>query len=722
MLNFSILIGQSRIKVEGSVRDGDNNPLPYVNIFIQNSSEGGFSDEKGNFSFFSKKKGSVKLIASMIGFSKYIKEYTIEGKNLKIDIVLEKEAVKMSETVVTASSFGSEKKKGIVISSREVLSTPGGAADIFQSLKTLPGLTNVSESAELYIRGGDPIETVTMLDQATLYHPYTFESAHGGIFSNLTTTNIKGMYFSSGGFSAKYGNALSGVLDIESKNSPSSATYNIGLSMANISLSAESPIINDVLGIRFDARQSFTKPLLWLNGALDQMVVSPTSRNITGSIIFNYSSSGRLKLSVMLADDDQSIKINRAEYNGVFDGYSNNSFINLQHTDLFSNILLKTSISYNRYKNEWKLGVLDLDKVDEMYKFRSDLEYQIFAPIKMFCGIEAEKRISNYYGILPVNDYNISPDAISKNINSEISVLRVGAYAEFEIQSLLGFNNSSLIFGGRFDNHPDLNIRWFDPRVSLAYKLNSSSILKAGFGIYHQLPDPRLFSETDGNPDLKSMRAIHYILSYDNNLGEENNLRIELYHKVYNDLPLENDITNYDNNGHGYASGIDIILKGNLSNNIKGWISYGYINTKRKWMDFQELSPSTYDITHNLSMIIKYAVSPEWEIGINYKLASGKPYTPINDVRFQPEAKVYEPIYGIKNSERYPTYHRLDLRLTHFNQLFGKYFTVFYLEFMNVLGIKNIFEYTYNADYSQRSEIISYFGRRTLVFGMNVNI
>ena len=134
--------------------------------------------------------------------------------NTPIEINLESTAISTGVVMVTASSYGTEEDNGVVMTSMDVITTPGGAADIFQSLKTLPGITQVSESAELYVRGGDPNETITLLDQASLYHPYTYESVYGGLFSNINTETIEGMYFSSGGFSSRYGNALSGVLEL----------------------------------------------------------------------------------------------------------------------------------------------------------------------------------------------------------------------------------------------------------------------------------------------------------------------------------------------------------------------------------------------------------------------------------------------------------------------------------------------------------------------------
>ncbi len=228
-----------------------------------------------------------------------------------------------------------------------------------------------------------------MIDGALAYHPYTFESAYGGLFSNLSQTVVKGMYFSSGGFSAKYGNALSGVLDIETRNQPDNYRYQVGLSLANASLSVDFPIDKNNLGLYFDIRQSFTKPIFWLNGGLDRLAVTPASRNATGGIVYSYSQTGRLKLFGIFADDEQGVKVERAEYNGTFNGNSKNYFANLTNTDILMDIVvMKNSLSYNKYSNEWKLGLLDLTKTDYVFSFRNDFELSVNSSNKILFGGE----------------------------------------------------------------------------------------------------------------------------------------------------------------------------------------------------------------------------------------------------------------------------------------------------------------------------------------------
>lgn len=723
-LNTSLLYSQS-IKIHGQVLNTKNRPLPYVNVYLLNTTDGAMTNEKGKFSFVARSKKNIILIASMIGYKKYKKRIKLlnQEKVVNIQIFLKQKAVELPEAVVMGSSFSSEKGKGIVISAMDVLTTPGGAADIFQSLKTMPGLTQVSESAELYVRGGDPSETVTLIDQAAVYHPYTYESAYGGLFSNINTGAVKSIYFSSGGFSVKYGNALSGVLDIGTKNEPIINNYNLGISMAAASLNGALPIIEDKLGLRFYAKQSFTKPLMWLNGTLNKFTITPRSQSLNASLIYKYSQTGRLKLFGLFADDKQGINIKRAEYNGVFNGNSKNNLIDLQMSDLFfNNLIFKGSVSFNKFTDKWKLGLLDLTKEDNVLQFRMDLEQIVSSKLDLRAGVVAERRKRTYLGVIPQENYNIRPGASADQINKKIIDSRIGAYAEIRINKPLDLSNLFVITGVRSDYIPELNTYWIDPRLGVGYKLASRSTIKLSLGIFHQIPDSRLFNKTDTGIKLKPMEAIHYVLSYNYKINEQNSFRVEAYYKDYKNLPLENEAGNYNNKGFGFAKGVDMIIKGSFPFGLNGWISYGFINTKRKWMDYKNLTNSDFDITNNLSIVAKYNFSAKWQIGINFKLATGRPFTPVAGSIYHKDQKIYQPVYGLKNTDRYPTYRRLDLRLTYLTQLFNNYFTVFYVEGLNILNINNIFGYSYDRDYSQRYNIDSYFGRRTIVFGFQVNL
>jgi len=718
------ILAQKKTVIEGTIIDENNNPLPYVNVFLLNSSDGSMSAENGTFMFSTSLTGRATLIASIVGYEKYSKELALStARKISIHIQLNQDAVNLKETIVTASSYGSEKEKGLVISRIDILTTPGGATDIFQSLKTMPGLTQVSESAELYVRGGDPLETITMVNQSVMYHPFTFESSYGGIFSNLDQSSVKSMYFTSGGFSAKYGNALSGVLDIETKNQPESSRASVGMSLASGNVTAEIAVDPEKFGLYFDARQNFTKPIFWLNGGMDRLTVTPNSKNFTGGAVYNYSTTGRLKFFTILADDEQGVKVERAEYNGTFNGNTQNIFLNIQNTDIvFGTVVMKNAVSYNTYSNKWLLGVLDIEKADYVYAARSDFEITLGTSMRLIAGGELENREIRYTGKVPTENYDIRQDAPSLTIDTRFNGTHYGLYSELQTANLFGLSQLSATAGVRYDNFTTLHVHWFDPRVSIGYKMNDYSTLRFAAGIFREVPDPRLFNPADGNPNLKPMKAEHIIASYEYALTDQNSFRIEVYRKNYEDLPLDNVALNYDNSGYGYADGIDCIFKGEFPFGINGWISYGYINTKRYWMDYDYLTSSAFDITHNIALVAKYSVSEKLQVGLTAKYATGQPYTPVVSSVYRSDLHIYEPVYAATNSSRYPDYKRVDLRWTYFGQLFQQYSLIVYLEGLNILNFRNLFGYSYSPDYTERKEIESYFGRRMLVFGFTVTL
>jgi vitamin B12 transporter len=710
--------------VSGTIIDRDGAPISYANVFISSTKEGQVADDNGRFSFTTKAEGEVQIIASAVGYRKCVRSMKIvPGKVYHVDVNLDEAQIVSENVDVTASSFASDPGKGLSMTSMDVYTTPGGAADIFQSLKTLPGLTQVSESSELYVRGGDPSETLVLLDQSSLYNPYAFESPHGGLFSNLNTSAIGGMYFSSGGFSAKYGNALSGVLDLQTKGIPENQTLQLGICLAGASVGIEIPMLEDRLGIRVYARKSFTKPIFWLNGGLDSFSSMPTSQDAEASLTYKYSQSGTLKTFLLVSADDEGVNVDRPEFDGVFSGESRNYSVNLQHTEMIGEkMLVSTSLSGSDYEDTWLLGVLNLDRIDRTRKLRSDVEDSQWDNTRLFFGGELETREEEYTGRIPNYDYDLRPQASSEVLDATFSAIRYGAYAELEEKGLASVPSLFLVAGLRGDYVGKLRTSWVDPRFTAGYNLSSVSTLRFAFGLFHECPDPRLYSSSDGNPNLLSMKALHCVIGYDYTPWEGTEIRVELYQKEYSGLPDSNSILNFDNSGYGYARGVDVIAKGDLQFGLSGWISYGYMDTKRKWYESAGFAPSPFDITNNFTLVAKYNIVESWQVGVDFKYATGMPYTPVVGSVYRSDLKVYEPIHGNSYSARYPDYRRLDVRVTYLTKLFDRYFAILYAEGINVLDIHNIFAYAFSPDYSAKTGVKSYFGRRTIVLGAEVNI
>ncbi|MDW7679620.1 MAG: carboxypeptidase-like regulatory domain-containing protein, partial [bacterium] len=209
------LAGQSEqfSTIKGIVLDELNRPLPIANIFLKGRMEGGMSDNQGNFSFKTNALGKVTLICSYIGYRSFEKELELKaGSIIEVKIKMTPTEIKGKSVMVMASAFKAADEEGVTLTALDVVRTPGAAADLFWAIKTFPGLQQVEEGAGLFVRGGDVSETVVLLDGAVINHPYKYESPTGGFFGTFSPFLLKGTFFSSGGFSAQFGNALSGAL------------------------------------------------------------------------------------------------------------------------------------------------------------------------------------------------------------------------------------------------------------------------------------------------------------------------------------------------------------------------------------------------------------------------------------------------------------------------------------------------------------------------------
>lgn len=725
VLIFLLIISvYSQTKIEGFVLNKKGQPLSYVNIFLKSSLEGDVSDSTGYFEILTNKTGQQFLIASMIGYERFIKMVELKAKDtLFIKIVLKEKALSMPETIVTASSFTSGDETGVTLSSLDVVTTPGAAADIFRALKTFPGLAQVDEGSGLFVRGGDFSETVILLDQATLVHPYRFESPTGGIFGTIPPFLLKGTFFSTGGFSAKYGNALSGILAMQSLDAPKQRSYNLNFGLAAISAGLALPLKPGKLGIRFSGNKSNTRLMFRVNGQNNDFVKYPSGSDMNININYQYSSTGHLKFFLFAEENQVGIKIPQPSFSGLFSSDDQNQFYNLQWTDLFSgNWLMQASLSFNAYRTRRSLGILDFQQKDQTYKFRLDGEKSFNHNFTLDFGMEREWSRNQFKGQFPASEV-LDPNAEALSINDKFEAIRMGGYLEGEVKFPPKVSSK---MGLRVD-HNNLSAQAvLDPRVSLYYRISDRSMVRASWGVYHQFPTPLHYSPGYGNPQLVAQRAIHYILGYEYNVPHTL-ARIEIYYKDYDNLVIEDNELNFTNEGYGYARGVDVFFKQGelIKNKLSGWLSYSFLQSRRLQsrnlinQQVKELAPSPFDITHNFTIVGKYSLSSRLTLGLSYRYATGRPITPVIDAQRQPGFDFYLPVEGPVGSERLPSYQRFDSNLSY--QLpFQKNFMVLYFAVSNLLNRKNVLDYDYSQDYQQRKPRKTNYSR-FFYFGIVVN-
>jgi len=688
---FFPLILFPKTVIEGRVAGDRGEALGGANVFLEGTLDGSSTDEKGKFEFTTEETGKFNLLIRMMGYQQFRQEVFLEEKPIRIEANLKEEIIKGEGVTVRASSFTTGEESGVTLTPLEVVTTPGAAADVCWAIKSFPGVQQVEEGAGLFVRGGEVTETKFLLDGANVYHPYRYESPTGGFFGTFSPFLLKGTYFSSGGFGAEYGNALSGVLSMESRDLPLERVIVLGMGLANFSLGGEIPL-NDNLGINFSGNQSNTKPLFDFNNVEDDFTEYPFSYDINLNLAWRYSKEGRAKLFFFREKDNVGVSLQDPTWGGNYYGTENSNLYNLliDHA-LSENSFLKCNISRTHFGKETEITsgdeyILDLNEKDQISQAKFILEKKTFMFLKF--GGSLEQRKSYFEGFVPSEEDSLDPMVPSNYYDREYKSYISSIFME---ETSFFPYNLSLTSGIRFNCDSKSAKNVFDPRFSLSWKTTDEFALSFATGIFHQFYEPWRYDPNYGNPDLEPMEAKHYIVSGTWENGGDM-IRVEGYYKDYEKLIKEDDSLNFLSSGFGYARGVDFFIKKNFEK-IEGRVAYSYLISQRDWQDYPGLFPPDFDITHNLSAILNFTPVTFFQLGVKYMYATGKPFTP-KDEDFR--------------SERLPSYWTLDLSASYLHSFFDSNLTVFYFSVNNVTNRNNILGY-HNGDENEPVE--SSYGR-----------
>ena len=694
------------VKIYGVITGEKNKPLEGANLVIQGSIDGATSDSKGYYEFETEKTGKQILIITALEYSEKKTDIDIiPGTDMKLDFGMSKAEVTTDEIVVTASSFTSGKNSQVTITALEIVRIPGANADLFRALTTFPGTNQVDEGSRITVRGGDPDEVLTILDQASLYNPFIFDNTYNtSSFSTINPWSLKGINFSSGGFSAKYGNALSAVLDLNTYDVPQTRGMFAILGLANAGLSGSYVNKKGDFGATFSGSQTFLRPFIEVNGTRADFSPLPTATQLGGTISHKFSSTGLIKFYIDYNSDNIGIKSYSPTYEGYFNNKTNNIFANLMVQTAPSAVsLLNVSVSASRYNRIFNYGVLSNDNSDIYSKIRADFSTPLSQTMDFRTGAEFEYSEFKLSGTYPQYFYNIRPDAPSVKIDGKNNTGRLGAYVESQAK----FGKYLFVIGGlRSDYHTLSNKYSIDPRLSLVYKLSNFSFLKGATGIYHQFSSLQNY-QLSYNFTPEPQKAVHYILGYEYNRDGDYILRVETYYKDYSNLLSRNEYGYlFNSGGEGFAKGVDAFFKVRFKPDFNGWISYSYTDSKRRLFPTQPLVSSNYDITHNVSIVASYNITSMITVGASYRISTGRPYTPVTSAIYDPTQNAYEPAYGTENSERFPVYQRVDLNAQCIFSLFNK-FAVVFVALNNLFNTDNLYSYTYNFNYTNKLPVYS---------------
>jgi len=613
------LVAQTTIS--GKVTDKKGVPISGANVYLSGTYDGTSTNEKGIFSFTTKEKGTQTLTVSFISFETYTKTAEVSTFK-KMDIKLRDDVNTLDAVTINAGTFeAGDNAKVTALKPLDIVTTAGALGDFVGALQTLPGTSNVSEDGRLFVRGGDAEETQIFVDGMRVFTPFSPSAKNIPTRGRLSPFLFKGITFSTGGYSAEYGQALSSVLLLNSIDEPTEektdiSLMTVGLGIGNTQKWKESSLSINASYINLAPYQKIFKD----NNTWHKPVQSLGGEAVYRHKLKNY---GLLKLygafSYMNFDLTQE-DINVVE--GVRFGLENrNLYFNASYKGFLQNDwAVLSGVSFANDQTNIKIINDDVVDTENSAHLKIKLKKHYSSRFKLNVGAEyfITNFKENYKGAVNGNfDYGFNNNIFGTFVESDIFfskklASKIGVRAEYS-ELLKEFTIS--------------------PRASLAYKSGENSQFSFAYGQFYQNPKNEYLKF---NTDFKAENTSHFIANYQY-VKNKQIFRVEAYYKKYNDLVKYDTnfslpTSNYSNLGKGFAKGLDVFWRDNKTfKNTDYWVSYSYLDTERDYKNYQTTATPSFASKHNLSVVVKHFVT-DWksQIGLSYNFASGRNYTDPN--------------------------------------------------------------------------------------------
>ncbi|WBX75499.1 TonB-dependent receptor [Tenacibaculum ovolyticum] len=619
----SYFFGQTT--VSGNVTDKKGTPIEGANVYLEGTYDGTSTDDKGNFSFSTSEKGTQTLLISFISFETFSKSTDVSLlKNLKIK--LRDDVNTLDAVTINAGTFeAGDNAKVTALKPLDVVTTASALGDFVGALQTLPGTSTVNEDGRLFVRGGDAEETQIFVDGIRVFTPYSPSARNIPTRGRFSPFLFKGITFSTGGYSAEYGQALSSVLllntndeVIEEKTDLAFMTVGLGVGNTQVfgknSLSVNASYINLApYQSAFPDRNKWNKPV----------------QALSGEAVYRFKFKNESLLKVYGAFSYTDFDLVQEDINHV-DGFrfgmkNRNLYFNSSYKNSFGDgWKVATGMSFTNDHSDIK--VLDTEVTDDENSahFKIAMKKRFSNRFKLNFG--AEYFITDF----KENYKSIVNNTVDYGFDNNI----LGSYVEADI-----FFSKKLAskVGIRGEYSELLNDFTISPRASIAYKSGKNTQFSLAYGRFYQNPKNDYLKF---NTNFKAENTSHFIANYQY-VKNKQIFRIEGYYKKYQDLVkydtnLSLPTSSYSNLGEGFAKGIDVFWRDNKSiKNTDYWVSYSFLDTERDYKNYPTKATPSFASAHNLSIVAKHWVA-DWksQLGFSYNFASGRNYTNPNEVGF----------------------------------------------------------------------------------------
>ncbi len=721
---------QEKYSLCGAVSDWQTGRgLPYVNVVMRGLLKGAATDSSGFYKIEHLESGLYDIDFEMLGYKKSSQRVGLV-KDTELNVALTQQPVELEAIEITPAviEISAEEPSMHVLNSEEILSSANFLKDVYRSVQVLPGIANTDFSSKPHIKGGNPDETAVFLDNMPIFEPFHLEELFDGAYSIINTEQVQRLKLFTGGFSAKYPEKMSGVIEVNTIDSAAERAlqftfdyFRTGLFFSkgfgdklSYFLSARRTNFDFLPGDFFTVETSRNPP----ENISPVDKILPINFDLWNKLDYRINPKHRLAFNFLHALDDLEA-IEGAQNFGkpqFLDSSRKNTYAWVNWSWLanqrFSSI---TTLGFQNLSKQADF-LFDVNLFDEtrrrnydeqrsnIFIFRQQNLWQLSEDHQLEFGAEANRFQGKYlYDDIRLDRLRNPQGGKSVDtiyVNTQISGHTLSGYLQdtWTISQRLDFRLGLRVSEQSFTGKPQ-----FAPRSAVKINFSDHLNLKLAYGWYyqpdnfHKLKTYLRVKQLDPKPE----KSVHYMggLSF-----EQENLSINLsaYFKDYVQL---NDDFQFDihhrlenpvvidipfNTQTGISKGVEVFIRAKRAQDNLVSLAYS-LSKNRVTADRGRTVPRDFDRTHAISLNSVFKLGRDWTISTLWRFHSGDPFTPATiHVSGDNTNEVYF-VTGAKNSTRYPSYHSLDVKIQKDWQI-NKVRLAAYLNVLNVYNQKNLRE------------------------------
>lgn len=670
--------------------------------------------------------GSIRLVVEADGFAPL--DYTVEllpgmAPDLSFTLTPEPKGKKRrggrASEDASVTVRGKRKPTGLTryTLERDVLrQVPGTFGDPLRAVQNLPGINRAPYALGLLlVRGTGPNDSSTFIDGHEIPLLYHFLAGP----SVLAPDMLSRIDYLPGNFSARYGRAIGGVLDVSTRRADSDHWMgSADVDFFDAGLFAQGPLTEDTT-LAFAGRRSY----------LDQMIKGAASaagqENAPlllpvywdAQVRLDHRLSQKQRLSALLFGSQDSFSlVGDTGGNGPDGGAEARIGFGRAKLDWDADFgggtTLNVSPVFGVDESRVAADTIQVDALVWEYALRTELSLRPLTTLTVKTGLDLMGRFAELSADVPFRLPNYRPYPAGggvltrdpQHITRSVAVHQLAGYGEVTWSP--GDTGFALTPGLRVDSFTaSQSPKWMiDPRLNARQQVTNEVALKAGAGLFSQPPTEFRLDEELGNPDLTAEWADQYAVGVEVQAADDTTLSAEVYYTRRHDLVERVDDvevtaegaspTRFDNVGQGRSYGFEVMLRRETSRSTSGWLSYSLSRAEEKLGPGEPWQRVRTDQTHHVVAVWTAKLPSGFSVGTRVQLVSGSPLTTYDGGVFAADKADFDPIIPADDGHSHQSlFHEVDIRV-------DKTWSFTELDLTGYLDLINI-ENAYNPEFLQ---------------------